>query len=233
LLLIVNSLPKCGSTWFHNLIVGCLGALGYPSPHEAVHGFPVGLNARANPGAVDGRNLAALLAAAQEQTFAIKAHQPPNESLLQALEAGAARTVFLIRHPAAIVRSTLAFGDFCRRYPELEPGNPYAAILDDEQACDFVAPSINWALGWLASSGRSVVARYEEVFSSEVPLLRAANRLHPDITRVSKVLSQRMRPDRLSDDDRRRYRVNLIHRPALSTTVLARCEDWARQMGYS
>jgi hypothetical protein len=232
-LLIVNSLHKCGSTWFHNFLVNCLAALGHPTPHAAIQDYPVRLNAWGNPGAIDGPNLETLLAAARGQTFAIKAHRPPNKALLTALETGAARTIFLIRHPTSIVRSALAFGDHCRTHPELEPDSPYAAIFDAEQAADFVAPSIDWAKEWLGSGARGIVTRYEEIFSSEASLLQVANQLHPDVARVSKAVSRRMMPDRLSADDRKRYRVNLIQRPELSSAVIDRCEGWARQMGYS
>ncbi len=191
------------------------------------------LNSHANPGAIDGRNLEALLAAARERTFAVKAHRPPNEALSSALEAGSAGAIFLIRHPAAIVRSALAFGAHCRSEPGLEPGNPYAEIFDAEQAADFVAPTISWAQEWLASTNREVVARYEELFKSERSLLQAANQLHPDIPRVSKAVVQHMMPERLSDRERKRYRVNLSLRPELSSTVIARCEVWAREMGYA
>jgi hypothetical protein len=232
MLLIVNSMPKCGSTWFHNFIGRGLTALDHPTPHRAVQGFAVALNARANPGSVDGANLQALIAAARDQTFVIKAHQPPNPALAAALQAGTARSIFLIRHPAAIVQSTLAFADHCRAYPELEPDNPYAAILDDEQAAEFVAPSIGWGRAWLASNACSV-ARYEDTFGSEARLFQAADRLHPGFTAVGDAVWQRMKPDQLSDDDRRYYRVNLIRRPKLSRAIVARCEEWAGQLGYA
>ena len=233
MLVIINSLPKSGSTWFHGFVQRCLEARGHPAPHRAVQGFPPApLNSHANPGVLDGANLDGLLAAAQNQTFAIKAHQPPNQALLKALDDGAASVIFLIRHPAAIVRSALAFGELCRAHPEPEPGNPYEALFDPDEAADFVAPSLRWAREWLASGRGDIVARYEEMFSSRDLLLRAANRLHPDIGRVSDAVARQMEPRKLTDGERKLYRVNMSRRPALSDAVLARCEEWAHELGY-
>src|ERR1700693_3163794 len=112
MLIIVNSMSKCGSTWFHNYVMRCLCAVGEPSPHQALAGRSITLNRRANPGALDGPKLAALVEAAQSQSFAVKAHVPPNPELLEAVERDQARMMFIIRRPADIVRSALAYGEF-------------------------------------------------------------------------------------------------------------------------
>src|SRR5262249_42360480 len=110
MLIIVNSLPKCGSTWLHNYLERCLAAAGPWRWPVALADAAVSVNDRANPGDIDGENLAALLRAAASRSFAIKAHRPPNPDLLEALRQDRARTVFVIRHPEAMARSALDYG---------------------------------------------------------------------------------------------------------------------------
>src|ERR1700753_1155123 len=141
MLLIVNSMPKSGNTWFHNYVVRCLSALGHPTPHAAA-GHRVTLNAYANPGALGGINLERLLEAAQSHTFAVKAHVPPNDELLAVLRAGDARMAYLMRHPADIVKLTLAFAENRR---ERNDETPYNALYSPDQAAAFIAPSVTEA----------------------------------------------------------------------------------------
>jgi hypothetical protein len=229
MLIIVNSMPKSGSTWFHNFIVRGLCRLGYPTPHEALANWPLTLNPRANPGALDGTNLRTLLAAAEAQTLAVKAHVPPNRELLAALAQGQARTIFLIRHPADIARSALAYGEFCRAAAWDEP---YRDIYEPRHAADFIAPTIDWAIRWLADGAQGTVAHYEELFASDDATRATAHRLEPRLATVSAAVLDAMRPSGLPVDDRRWLRVNLVRRPELDATTLARCQGWARELGY-
>jgi len=230
MLVIVNSLHKSGSTWFYSFVNNCLVALGHPSAHEACRDL-VGLNQWANPGALEGENLQGLRRAAETQTFAIKAHSPPNPELLGELRTGRISMIFVIRHPAAIVRSALAFGEQCRAYPALEPDSPYAAIYKPEDTMEHVAPSIDWAVEWLKVRA-DCVARYEDVFATDESPIHFANCLHSDIHKVSRPIFDRMKPQSISDIERRRLRVNLVDRPVLTASIQAACNEWASSLGY-
>jgi hypothetical protein len=232
MLIIINSMHKCGSTWFHNYVVRCLISLGYPDAHTAVRGFPVQLGRRTNPGALSGTTLSALLDAARDRTFVIKAHVPPNPELLEAIGNGKAAAIFIIRHPADIVRSALAFGEYCRSHSDNEPISPYAAFFEPIQAATYVAPCIDWAEQWLTSRQRHIVTRYENLFSSDTSLLAAVHALFPDSAAASKTTLQQLKPERLTAKERDWLRINLTRYPALTPEVAAICNEWARRIGY-
>jgi hypothetical protein len=227
MLVIVNSMPKCGSTWFHNYVGACLAALGHPSAQNALASWPIRLNHRDNPGALSGENLRILGEASRAETFAIKAHQPPGPELLSAIRDGWVRTVFLIRHPTAIVRSALAYGEFCRAH---EWDEPYRELVTAAQAAEFVAPTVEWGVGWLAAG--SPVLRYEVLFAGDAEVRAAAHSLVPEAASVSGRILDDMRPEALSPENRDWLRVNLTHRPELPPGVEARCDAWARHLGY-
>ena len=173
MLVVINSMPKCGSTWFHNYVSTCLTALGHPTAHDALRGWPVSINHRANPGALSGNNCV-LREAARQQTFAIKAHHPPGPELLSAVREGWVKTAFLIRHPASIARSALAYGEFCRAH---EWDEPYRDLLTPAQAAEFVAPTVEWGIGWLAAPVE--VHRYEMLFAGDAATARRCIRSFP------------------------------------------------------
>jgi hypothetical protein len=135
-----------------------------------------------NPGALDGATLAALIEAAQSQSFAVKAHVPPNSEILEAVERDQARMIFIIRHPVDIVRSTLAYGEFCRAAGWDEP---YRELYEPEDAARFVAPFVEWAVAWRDSDRGRVVARYEDLFADDLAIRQAAHRLEPRTELVS------------------------------------------------
>ena len=228
MLLIANSIPKSGSTWFHNFAVRCLSLLGHPTPHVAV-GRHVTLNDYANPGALSGINLERLLDAARSQTFAIKAHVPPNEELLAALRTGAARMVFLIRHPADIVASSLAFAENRRSRND---DTPYNALHLPREAADFVAPWVDQAEAWLAAGPPAAIRRYEELYESDASICAAIHDLWPETANVSARALDEMRPARLSEAERDYLRVNLRIRPELTPDVTQTCAVWAQRLGY-
>jgi len=227
--LIVNSMPKCGSTWFHDYVVRCLSAVGHPTARQATAGRAITLNDRDNPGSLEGEVLQILLDAARSQTFAVKAHVPPNRELAAALAGGDARSVYLIRHPADVVRSSLAYGEDCRRAGRDEP---YANFYRSEDAAAFVEPFIDWAERWLALGGAARVLRYERLFAADENTLAAIHELAPDTDPVAAGILEDMRPQKLSQPERDRLRVNLVRRPDLGDGVAAVCGAWARRLGY-
>ena len=229
MLVIVNSLPKSGSTWFHNYVTRCLIAAGHSTVHEAVAGRPITVNHRGNPGALDGQNLCVLLDIGRDVTFAIKAHTPPNSDYLAALRDGAAKSLFLLRHPADIARSALAYGEFCRAAGWDEP---YADIFTAQQAAEFIAPSIEWAEAWLAR-GPGFTLRYEALFADDCTVRGAAHALSPEAAPFSAAILEEMRPQNLNREERDWLRVNLTRHPELTPQVEARCADWAHRIGYS
>jgi hypothetical protein len=228
MLIIVNSLPKCGSTWLHNYIERCLVAAGHRCAQDALAGGTVAVNDRANPGDIGGENLAALLRAAATQSFAIKAHRPPNPGLLEALRRDRARTVFVIRHPAAAARSALDYGEFCRAQGWDEP---YKDLRTLEQAADFIAPMVAWAEAWLAC-GIACVVRYEELFAGDDAIRAVAHRLMPDTAPVSLSVLESMRPQALSAQERAWLRVNRAAPAAPPAPGAALFADLARRLGY-
>jgi len=228
MLLIVNSMPKSGSTWFHNFAVRCLSLLGHPTPHVAA-GRHVTLNDYANPGALDSTNLERLLEAARGQTFAIKAHVPPNEALLAALRAGEARMAYLIRHPADIVTSSLAFAENRRSRGD---DTPYNALRLPREAADFVAPWVDEAEAWLAMGLPAAIRRYEALYASDASICAALHDLWPETATVSARALDEMRPAQLSEAERDYLRVNLRIRPELTPDVVQTCAAWASRLGY-
>jgi hypothetical protein len=229
MLLIVNSMPKSGSTWFHNFVVRCLSLLEHPTPHEAA-GHLVTLNAYANPGALHGLNLERLLEAARSRTFAIKAHVPPNDELMAVLHAGEARMAFLMRHPADIVRSALAYGEN-RRLNE-DVSSPYVLLRQPRQAADFVAPRVDDAEAWLTAGRPTSIWRYEELYASGESVRAAVHSLWPETRAVSATAFEEMQPTRLSEAERDHLRVNLRTRPELTPDVAQTCAVWAKRLGY-
>ncbi|MFI5022498.1 MAG: hypothetical protein ACHQRJ_12695 [Alphaproteobacteria bacterium] len=229
MLLIVNSMPKCGSTWFHDYVVRCLSAVGHPTARQATAGRPITLNDRDNPGSLEGEVLQILLDAARSQTFAVKAHVPSNRELVAALRGSTARAVFLIRHPADVVRSSLAYGEDCRRAGREEP---YANFYRAEDAAAFVEPFVTWAERWLALGGAGRVIRYEHLFAADENILAAIHELAPDTDSVAAEILEDMGPQNLSQPERDRLRVNLVRRPDIGDGVAAACDAWARRLGY-
>ncbi len=229
MLLIVNSMPKCGSTWFHDFVARCLSAIGHPTARQATAARPITLNERDNPGSLEGRVLGILLDAARSNTFAVKAHVPPNRELVAALGGGGARSAFLIRHPADVVRSSLAYGEFCRRAGRDEP---YADFYRTEDAAAFVEPFVDWAERWLALGSAARVIRYEYLFATDENTLAAIHELAPDTDPVAAEILEDMRPRNLSQPERDWLRVNLVRRPDIGDGGAAVCDAWARRLGY-
>jgi hypothetical protein len=229
MLVVVNSMPKCGSTWLYHYVTQCLTALGHPPAPEVLSEWPIALNHHNNPGALDGDNLRVLLDAALETTFAVKSHTPPNPELLSALEMGAVRMVFLVRHPAEIVRSALAFGAASRAKGWDEP---YAAFATPGEAAGFVAPFIAMASAWMAAAPRTV-RHYDELFAGDERIRDAVHRLVPGSRAVSAPILDRMKPERLSAKDRDWLRVNLVSRPPLDADTAAQCGRWAAALGFA
>lgn len=229
MLLIVNSMPKCGSTWFHNYVARCLSLLSHPTAHQAA-GHLVTLNDYANPGALYRLNLERLLAAARSQTFAIKAHVPPNAELLTALHAGEARLVFLIRHPANIVISALAYGENRRLREDVT--SPYYVFHQPKQAADFVAPWVDHAEAWLTAGSPAIIRRYEDLYASDSSIRAAIHVLWPETRSVSRAALAEMRPERLSPERRDHLRVNLRNYPGLTPEIASESAKWARRLGY-
>lgn len=226
MLLIVNSTPKSGSTWFYGFVRKCLQRSGHAHPSLTF------LNRKGNPGSIGGGNLEALLQAASESTFAIKAHRPPNPELLSALASKRARSVFLIRHPVSMVRSALAYAEHCRARPDLEPNSPYTGIFTSKQAARFIEPFVPWANLWQDRRGNTVL-RYEELFSDRSKTCGAAGTLMQGVhTSIIESAFEDLRADRLTEQQRHELRVNVINRPELDPGVVRQCTSWATEMGY-
>jgi Sulfotransferase domain len=226
-------MPKCGSTWFYEFMQRRLSSLGYPTAHEALRDTTVTLNWKGNPGGLTRDTLSALLSAAERQTFVIKAHASPSRELLDALRAGKCRMLYIIRHPAAVVRSSITFGEFCRQHPELEPGSPCARIYTPEDSAEFVKSFVSFSLQWLETDQSDLIRRYEDIFHrGDDPIKNLAYHLFPLSVSVTQGILDEMRPERLSESDRKRLRINQKSWPELNDTVSAICEQWAKQLGY-
>lgn len=149
---VVNSLPKCASTWTFHVVDACLRDLGYSS----VFDLAPWANRWGNPGKLESENLARLLSL--NQTFCIKAHSENNPELKDAHRLGKMKSLFLIRNPIDIVLAALDYGERKRQIGEID--NPYHTMHHPEQALEFCRAF--WPLRdeWL---GHAMEIKYEDL----------------------------------------------------------------------
>lgn len=152
MILVVNSLPKCASTWTFHVVDACLRDLG----HSSVFDVAPWTNRWGNPGPLEGDNLRRLLSI--DRTYGIKAHVPNTPELSAVHEDGRMRTVFLVRHPLDVVSATLDYGARKRQIGERD--NPYYDIHTVEQALGFCSGFWSFRDTWL---DHALMVRYEDL----------------------------------------------------------------------
>ena len=227
MLFIVNSLPKSGATWFCSYINRLLILGGGVSTKIALEPH-VRVNPWGAAGELSGSNLDKILAAATQHTFVVKAHQPPADDLLAALADGRARMLFMIRHPADILRSALAYGEYCRDFYVDEP---HKNIFTPEDAINFCEPHMQWGFKWFGVDGVEI-CRYEYTFSCDAHIIQTALRLIPNQTDGAEAALNDRRVSSLSQRERNHLRVNLIRKPLLNSAAEAWANAWAPRYWY-